>query len=392
MKQIISFIFLFSFLFSLIGCSDLSQENRRFADIIAHVKAKYAPDRKLAIFDITTKRTNKGIALIGEVDNAEAKQAVIEAISPLVKKITDGITVFPDARLAGQSWGVISVSVANMRRDPDKSSELVSQATMGSVVKVLRESSGWYYLQTSDKYLGWMKDESFVRCSKSEVDAWIAARKVIVLSTYETVRQDAHGHSYPVCDLVAGSLLKNIGSAGAWTTVELPDGRKGFVPTASVADFESWQRNTKPTPDGVEKTARSLLGVPYLWGGTSTKAMDCSGFTKTVYLMNGMQLNRDAYQQAEQGIEIDPGEKFQNLHKGDLLFFGRKAREDAPAEILHVALYLKDRSFIHSSGMVKINSLDPASPVFDAGKVKSFICARRIIPISPTVPEVAFRR
>ena len=288
MKRITSFIFLFSFLFSLIGCSDLSQENRRFPDIIARTKAKYAPDRKLAIFDITTKRTNKGVALFGEVDNAEAKQAVIEAISPLVKKITDSITVLPDARLAGQNWGIVRVSVANMRGEPEESSELVSQATMGSVVKVLRENSGWYYLQTSDKYLGWMKEESFVRCSKSGADAWIAARKVIVLSTYETVRLDAHAHSYPVCDLVAGSLLKNIGSAGAWTTVELPDGRKGFVPTASVADYESWKKNMKPTPDGVEKTARSLLGVPYLWGGTSTKAMDCSGFTKTVYLMNGI--------------------------------------------------------------------------------------------------------
>ncbi len=392
MKRIISSIFLFSFLLFFLGCSDLSQENSRFADIIEHVKSRYAPDRKLAIFEVTIQRTNKGIALIGEVDNAEAKRAAIEAVSPFVKKITDGIIVLPDAKLAGQSWGVVRVSVANMRGEPKESSELVSQATMGSVVKVLKENSGWYYLQTSDKYLGWMNNESFVACAKSEADSWIAARKVIVVSTYETVRQEARARSYPVCDLVAGSLLKNAGSSGAWTIVELPDGRKGFVPTASVSDFESWKKNTKPTPDGVEKTARSLLGVPYLWGGTSTKAMDCSGFTKTVYLMNGIQLNRDAYQQAEQGIEIAPGEKFQNLHKGDLLFFGRKARENVPAEILHVALYLKDRSFIHSSGMVKINSLDPASPVFDAGKVRSFICARRIIPAPPEIPEVAFHR
>ena len=389
MKRVSSSILLFSVLLSLFGCSDLSTENRRFAEIIAHVKSEYAPDRKLAIFDVTTKRTNKGIALIGEVDNAEAKRAVINAISPLVKKTTDSIAVLPEAKLAGQTWGIVRVSAANMRGEAEESSELVSQATMGSVVKVLKENSGWYYVQTSDKYLGWMKDESFVRCAKSEADAWIATRKVIVLSTYETVRQDARAQSYPVCDLVAGSLLKNSGSAGAWTTVELPDGRKGYVPAGSVTDYESWKKKTKPTPDGVEKTARSLLGIPYLWGGTSTKAMDCSGFTKTVYLMNGLQLNRDAYQQAEQGMEIAPGEKFQNLRKGDLLFFGRKARENAPAEILHVALYLKDRSFIHSSGMVKINSLDPASSVFDASKVKSFICARRLIPAPP---DAAIRR
>ena len=139
MKRIISSIFLFSFLLFFLGCSDLSQENSRFADIIEHVKSRYAPDRKLAIFEVTIQRTNKGIALIGEVDNAEAKRAAIEAVSPFVKKITDGIIVLPDAKLAGQSWGVVRVSVANMRGEPKESSELVSQATMGSVVKVLKE-------------------------------------------------------------------------------------------------------------------------------------------------------------------------------------------------------------------------------------------------------------
>ena len=392
MKRVISYIIPLTILFLLLGCSDLSRENQHFADLITRVKTRYAPDRRLAIFEITTKRTNKGVVLIGEVDDAEAKQAVLDAISPLVKKITDSITVLPDARLAGLTRGIVRVSVANMRGDPAEFAELVSQATMGSVVKVLREGSGWYYIQTTDKYLGWMKEDSFVLCREEEADAWIAAKKLIVSSTYETVRQDAGTNSYPVCDLVAGSLIKNIGSTGAWTNVQLPDGRTGFVRTSNVTDYDAWKKKTQPTAEGVEKTARSLLGIPYLWGGTSTKAMDCSGFTKTVYLLNGLQLNRDAYQQAEQGVAVPPGEKFENLRTGDLLFFGRKASNDKPEEILHVALYLKDRSFIHSSGMVKINSLDPASPVFDPGKLKSFICARRMLTAPVTASEVALRR
>ena len=392
MKRTISFFILVSFLLSLSGCTDLSEKNRRVEDIIVRVKTKYAPDKKLAVFNVTMTRTNKGLALLGEVDNQDAKDAVVGAIAPLVKKVTDSIMVLPDPKLAGRSWGIVRVSVANMRGESDESSELVSQATMGSVVRVLRERDGWDYLQTPDKYLGWMKGESFVRCSKGEADAWLAARKVIVLATYETVRQYPQLHSGPVCDLVAGSILKNIGTAGIWTSVELPDGRKGFVPAGSIEDLELWKKKTEPTAEGVERTARSLLGVPYLWGGTSTKAMDCSGFTKTVYSMNGVQLNRDAYQQAWQGIEVLPGEKYQNLHKGDLIFFGRKAGENKPAEILHVGMYLSNRMFIHSSGMVKISSLDPASPVFDPNKIKSFICARRIIPEPPTASAAALRR
>ena len=108
--------------------------------------------------------------------------------------------------------------------------------------------------------------------------------------------------------------------------------------------------------------------------------------------MNGVQLNRDANQQAMQGVDIPAGPKFENLQKGDLMFFGRKAGNGRPEEVLHVAVYLKDRVFIHSSGMVKMNSLDPASPIFDPNKIRSFICARRILPASTTMPEVTSRR
>ncbi|HTY10739.1 MAG TPA: NlpC/P60 family protein [Bacteroidota bacterium] len=389
MKRTDFLIFLFSWFLFLPGCSDLSRQNRRFTDAVDRINAQYAPDKKLAIFTVTVKRTNKGIALFGEVDDPAAKQALIAALSPLVKKITDDITVLPGADLGGRNRGIVSVGIADMRREPVDSSELLSQATMGSAVKLLKEESGWYYVQTADKYLGWMSGGSFTRCTKENADAWDHARKAIVVSTYASMRELPQAHSPAVCDLVAGSLVKSIGSVGAWTRVELPDGRKGFIPDLNLADFDSWEKNITPTPDGVERTARSLLGVPYLWGGTSTKAVDCSGFTKTVYRMNGVQLHRDAYQQAQEGVDVVPGEKFQNLRKGDLLFFGRKANGNRPCEILHVALYLKDRLFIHASGTVKINSLDPSSPIFDANKIRSFICARRIIPETPARPGIA---
>lgn len=390
MKKILLFLFLISYLLSLTGCTDLSRENQRFTDVITRVKTKYAPDRRVAVFDVTFRRTNKGIVVSGEVDNAEARTAVRDALEPLVKKYIDSVTVLPGAKLGVQGWGIVRLSVANMRRDPAESAELVSQAIMGSVVKVLRGSGGWYFIQTPDKYLGWMEEASFVLCTKRDVDAWVATRKVIVLSTYETVRQEASAHTYPVSDLVTGSLVRDIGSAGAWTKVEFPDGRTGFVPNSGVGDYETWKKNATPTAEGVERMARSLLGIPYLWGGTSTKAMDCSGFIKTVYLMNGMQLKRDANQQADQGVDIPPGEKFENLRKGDLLFFGQKENNQKPENITHEAMYLKDRTYIHCAhfaGMVKINSLDPSSPVFDAVSLRSFVRARRVIPTSPTMIE-----
>ena len=392
MKRTILFFSLLSSFFFLQSCSDLARENQRFSDAITRVKTKFAPDRRIAVFDVNFRRTNKGIIVFGEVDNADARNAVRDALEPMVKKYIDSIIVLPDPRLGPKGWGIVCLSVANMRGEPLQSAELVTQSIMGNVLRELRNHRGWYYVQTADKYLGWMEEDSFVLCTRADAEAWIGARKAIVLSTYEFVRQEASAKSYPVTDLVAGSILKITGTAGAWMNVELPDSRKGFVPSLSVAEYDTWKKNTHPTPDGVERMARSLLGIPYLWGGTSTKAMDCSGFTKTVYLMNGLQLNRDANQQADEGMDVAPGEKFENLRKGDLVCFGRKANSEKPERITHVGMYLANRVFIHASGMVHLSSLDPASPIFDAGRFRSFVRARRVIPSSPTISEASTRR
>src|SRR3989304_554768 len=146
MKRIIVSLFLFSVLVALSGCTELSRENQRFADILTRIKTKYAPDERIAVFDVTFRRTNKGIVVVGEVDNPEARSAVREALGPLVKKYLDSITVLPDPRLGNRGWGIVRLSVANMRGDPKQSAELVTQAIMGNVVKVLREERGWYYV------------------------------------------------------------------------------------------------------------------------------------------------------------------------------------------------------------------------------------------------------
>ena len=125
-------------------------------------------------------------------------------------------------------------------------------------------------------------------------------------------------------------------------------------------------------------SGKKFLGYPYLWGGTSSKGMDCSGFVKTVCFLNGFILERDASQQVHHGFEVDLSAGWNELQKGDLLFFGSKQ----PYRVNHVGLYIGDSEVIHESGSVHINSLDKIRSNYSNDLNSNLLVARRIIGFS----------
>jgi cell wall-associated NlpC family hydrolase len=184
----------------------------------------------------------------------------------------------------------------------------------------------------------------------------------------------------PVSDVVQCDLVRRMGAQGDWFKVALPDGRAGYLPKSAAADFAQWQKRRRPTPENIEQTAQSLMGRPYFWGCNSVRGLDCSGFTKLVFFLNGIELNRNAAQQCRQGVEVPLDDDLKNLKKGDLLFFGRPDRRRGAEKITHVGIYLEDKRFIQASIMVHISSLDPDSPLSDRRRIRSLLHARRVLP------------
>jgi hypothetical protein len=254
-----------------------------------------------------------------------------------------------------------------------------TQAILGTPLKVLkRERGGWFLVQTPDEYLGWT-DDMIVGMTQEEYRHWTEMPKVIVTTEFGFTRKGKAKESQVVSDVVAGALLGLKKDDGTHFEVVYPDGRAAYLEKGIAEPFSSWLARVQDTPESIVATAKRFFGVPYLWGGTSAKALDCSGFTKTVYFLNGVLLPRDASQQALVGDPVEITPAMDNVKAGDLLFFGRKAKEGKPERVTHVAISLGGRRFIHESGDVRFNSLDPADSDFAKNREESFLSIKRII-------------
>jgi hypothetical protein len=348
--------------------------------LLTEARKALAPDRRTAVFDVRGELQGTDLLLRGEIQNGELKGKLLRYLKKNGSfSIVDSLVVLPHPSLGSATMGVVSVSVANIRTKPGHGSEMGTQALLGTTVQFLKVEHGdWYLVQTPDDYLGW-SDDHIVRMTPEEYRAWAEKPKVIVTAEIAFVRTGLDSSSDPVSDVVLGGLLGLIRDVGSAFEVVFPDGRTGFLDKSAAEPFGPWLAGARETPERIVATAKRFFGVPYLWGGTSAKGLDCSGFTKTVYYMNGVVLPRDASQQADVGKRVEVGEDFSGVRPGDLLFFGGKATEQRPARVTHVAISLGGRRFIHASTYVRVNSLDPADPDYSEGRARSFLGVRRII-------------
>lgn len=255
-------------------------------------------------------------------------------------------------------WGLPRISVACMRTKPAHSAELASQALMGMPVRLLEKEGDWWRVQTPEGYTGYIVDNSLAEKTPAQMKTWRGARRLVVTAPWQTRAYTLPRATAPrdvVADLVAGCIVEGSLDAPVDGRVEitLPDGRTGWADAAAFTEIGRWAAQDF-NPDVILDMAYSMEGTPYLWGGTSAKSLDCSGLAKVSYLANGIILMRDAYQQAATGTRIEASD-WRSCRAGDLLFFGNPKT----GRVTHVAIYDADGKYIHSSGRVKRNSVDP---------------------------------
>jgi hypothetical protein len=344
---------------------------------ISTVKDKYIPDKRVKVFDIDVDGFQKEPTLTGVTSDKDAYNALMEEAGVRCGKFVNKVELLPARDLGDKVYGVIRLSVADIRTEAKFSAEMATQATLGTPVRILQKDD-WYRIQTPDGYIGWAQLSSFEPMTQEEAKAWNNAEKVVFTDYFGFSYQAPDRNSQHISDLVSTNMLKLEGEENGFYKVSYPDGRLAYVPKEQCMPYNKWKTWKEATGESFVKEAYKLMGIPYVWGGTSVKGLDCSGLTKTVMLMHGIVLMRDASQQAYTGIPVDISNGYDNLQTGDLMFFGKKAQEGKKERIRHVAFYVGNKKFIHASGCVQVNSLDPDSPDYDEKNTTEFIRATRV--------------
>ena len=341
-----------------------------FAKKVSEIEKRLIPDNRVDLLETEAKPVAGRWAVRGETTvpaaREEISQAAAEVFGSHLAKAE--IKLLPETS-AGPVDGLVRVSVAPMRKVARHSAEMVDQVVMGTPVKILRAEPGWFLIQTPYRYLGWVEELMLTRVTAGDLAAWNNGSLGLFNEPFGTIWSNPD-QANAVADIVLGCTVKTGRSDGTWTEIELPDHRHGFLPARALVSTS--QSTTKADPKQVIALARRLFGIPYLWGGNSTKGFDCSGFTQTVFKMQNIVLPRDADQQAALGKPIEPKADFSNILPGDLLFFGKE-------HITHVAISLGGAEFIQASGDINIKSLEPKDIDFDAARASTLRQIRRVI-------------
>ncbi len=230
-------------------------------------------------------------------------------------------------------YAVVAVPAAPVRRKPNHRKEMVNQLLFGEIVKVLKTNGDlWVKIRSlHDGYEGWLTNTLL------EVVDEKTARAVSVYATSDM--------------LSAVSVEKKKIHVPVGSTLPFFESGKGKLGNVDY-NFSGHYFNRdeqQPSAELVKQLIAKWLNAPYLWGGRTPLGVDCSGFVQIIFKLMGIDLPRDAWQQAQEG---KPVKKLSEAQTGDLAFFDNKE------DIVHVGILLGNEQIIHSSGKVRIDEIN----------------------------------
>jgi cell wall-associated NlpC family hydrolase len=248
----------------------------------------------------------------------------------------------------------VRTPIAPMHSEPGIASQMISQQLAGHHVDVIDEEGDWVCVSGEDGYNGWMHLGFLARAPQASARQSRQPSRVslgCVTSTSGGMRR-----SLPLRALLAPEEAVESG--------EIVEGRRLIerFPTDAASIIKSAQE--------------FYCSTSYLWGGVTPWGADCSGLVQTIFALHGKQLPRDAWQQAELGV--DAGQDIGELMPADLLFFSDRADR----RVTHVGMSLGQRRMVHLAlgrGGYAVERLDDRKDAYVERLRERFLMARRLL-------------
>jgi cell wall-associated NlpC family hydrolase len=238
---------------------------------------------------------------------------------------------------------------------------LETQALYGTRVKVLATDGAWSKVAVPSQatprlaagYPGWVPTVQLTArapASSTRV-AWVRSRTAPLWRNVDSVGQS----DGLVMRASYNTILPVVRVRSDYVKVRMLSGKVRVFERDDVA-VRRRARGSTASHRALLREGRRMLGLPYLWAGTSGFGYDCSGFTYSIHRALGIKIPRDASAQAEHGRSVSRA----NLRRGDLVFF-----QDSHGVVTHVGMYVGrrggNRTIIESPGTGSRVKLTPLS-------------------------------
>lgn len=239
-----------------------------------------------------------------------------------------------------------------MRTEPAEQSEMTSQLLFGDTFQIIDEQPRWYRIvRDCDNYEGWIDWKTATLIDKIEYQRYLdhTADAPLLRLPFNPVQRTEQGQSGSA-HLSWGSRIFDLDETGITFRMH---GIRFDVPSMSyVQPLHAGSMSRKALSKYLLQQAQMLLNTPYLWGGTSAAGVDCSGFTQTLFRFIGINLARNASQQALQGKAVS----YDESEAGDLAFF---TSDPEGTRVSHVGLVADNHRILHVSGFLHFDELQP---------------------------------
>jgi len=287
-------------------------------------------DTRTSLFDVKIdSEINGTFILSGRVLN-KSQLDELPRLFPNHKLDTASIRIL---NLEPHTYAHAATNLTGLYERPTFGMPLSSELYYGTMLEILDEKGNWAFTRQTDGYLGWVY-RSYLKDGNSPGDA-----DHLVLAPAIELREKPEEGTGVVTRLVSGTIVSVEEKREEWSLVNA--NKTGWIPSSSLRALDDIPENIEEKQLLMVKDLMRMIGIPYVWGGTSGNGIDCSGLTRLLHRWVGINIPRDADMQHKAAFPVEPP-----FQIGDLFFF---AESESKRNITHVGMSLGGWKMIHSS-------------------------------------------